>query len=143
MKIKRENLFLVACLVWFVAGVNIFHIGILEWNRIFSFSETVGAGVVFYLFSHFVFQPLIGKHTMRIDGYDFYEKFYKFFDKKSFVIMAFMMTVGMGLRKFHFVSPIFIAFFYTGLGCALIFAGLGFGREYLLRVFKIEREEKR
>lgn len=40
--------------------------------------------------------------------------------------MAVMMGGGIALRSFGLVPPWFIAFFYTGLGVALAFAGITF-----------------
>lgn len=43
---------------------------------------------------------------------------------KSYIIMAFMITLGVLLRKCSAVSPSFIASFYVGLGSALMLAGI-------------------
>ena len=60
------------------------------------------------------------KHTARITGYGQERQFFlKFFDRKSFAIMAFMMTGGILLRKF-LAADGFIAVFYSGLGGALL-----------------------
>ena len=40
--------------------------------------------------------------------------------------MAFMMGGGIWLRSSGLVPDVFIAFFYTGLGCALALAGVLF-----------------
>lgn len=52
--------------------------------------------------------------------------FLKFFDVKSFIIMAVMMTGGIWLRSSGVAPDRFIAFFYTGLGASLLLAGLLF-----------------
>ena len=44
--------------------------------------------------------------------------------------MAVMMTGGIGLRVSGLAPERFIAVFYTGLGAALLLAGLLFGRNY-------------
>ena len=49
-----------------------------------------------------------------------------FFDKGSYIVMVFMMTLGITLRVFQLVPNWFIAFFYAGLGTALALAGVGF-----------------
>ena len=59
--------------------------------------------------------------------------FYKFFDLKSFLIMAFMISFGIIIRKFRLLPDRFIAVFYTGLGAALFVAGLLFGKNYLVK----------
>ena len=45
---------------------------------------------------------------------------------KSYLIMAFMMSGGIWLRSSRFAPDVFIAVFYTGLGCALALAGVLF-----------------
>ena len=52
--------------------------------------------------------------------------FLKFFDVKSFIIMAVMMTGGIWLRSSGVAPDWFISFFYTGLGASLLLAGLLF-----------------
>ena len=49
---------------------------------------------------------------------------WSFFDKKSYLIMAFMMTFGILLRKSALLPTLFFAVFYTGLGAALFAAGV-------------------
>lgn len=51
---------------------------------------------------------------------------WRFFDLKSYCIMAVMMGGGIWLRTSGLVSDSFIAIFYTGLGCALTLAGVLF-----------------
>ena len=52
--------------------------------------------------------------------------FLKFFDVKSFIMMAVMMTGGIWLRSSSVAPDWFISFFYTGLGASLLLAGLLF-----------------
>lgn len=136
LKIPTGKLLLVAGIVWFIAGANIANIGIsaffqeagwLFWVLI------IATLVIFTIFHIFVFVKLVGKHTTRIRGYsEDKTHILKFFDKKGYIIMACMMIGGMGLRFSGLVPDWFIAFFYTGLGAALIVAGISF----VLRYFK-------
>ena len=87
--------------------------------------------LVFFLFQVFVFGRLVGKHTRRILGYwEDRQFFLRFFDKKSFLLMAGMMSLGMFLRVSGLAPDPFLAVFYSGLGAALLLAGLLFGRNY-------------
>ena len=87
-------------------------------------------GVVFFLFQR-LFGRLVKKHTARIRAYQEEKHFFlKFFDRKVFAIMAVMMTGGISLRASGLAPERFIAVFYTGLGAALLLAGLLFGRHY-------------
>lgn len=132
MKIKKQNLLLLASLVWMIAGFNVLRIGIetyAEYQTVINYIVTI---IVFLLFWFMVFYKLTNKHTIRIQGYEEEKQlFYKFFDLKSFLIMAFMISFGIIIRSFHLLPERFIAVFYTGLGAALFMAGVLFGRNYI------------
>lgn len=88
--------------------------------------------LVFFLFWTKVFQPLVEKHVLRIYGYkEVYKRPWNFFDKKSFLIMALMMTFGVTIRVLNLMPEGFITFFYTGLGMALTMAGILFLVNYI------------
>ena len=125
MKIKKQNLLLLASLVWMIAGFNVLRIGIetyAEYQTVINYIVTI---IVFLLFWFMVFYKLTNKHTIEK------QLFYKFFDLKSFLIMAFMISFGIIIRSFHLLPERFIAVFYTGLGAALFMAGVLFGRNYI------------
>lgn len=129
--VKKRMLLLIAGIVWMIAGFNVARLGILSYRMIerkwyyFIFSMVVFAlfGIMFYKMSR--------KHTKRIIGYEAYRPFWNFFDLKAYLIMAFIMGGGIGFRVAGIFPDIFIAFFYTGLGCALALAGVLFGINYI------------
>ena len=138
MNVKRNTLLLLACLVWSVAGLNILRIGVLAYAPYQSVLHYALSALVFLVFQRFVFGKLVKKHTARIAGYLEERHFFlKFFDTKSFVIMAVMMTGGIALRASGLAPEVFIAVFYTGLGASLLLAGLLFGRNYLKAVLAL------
>lgn len=51
-----------------------------------------------------------------------------------------MMGGGIGFRVFGIFSDIFVAFFYSGLGCALALAGVLFFRNYIYYTKLLEKE---
>ena len=140
MNVKRNTLLLLACLVWSIAGFNILRIGFMEYKPYHSAINYLLSVLVFVVFQIFVFGKLVKKHTERISNYT-EEKhlFIKFFDGKSFVIMAFMMTLGIVLRSGGLAPKRFIAFFYAGLGASLLLAGLKFGYNFIRAEFKRKR----
>ena len=127
MQVKKNTLLLLACLVWTAAGVNILRIGLLAYATQVSLTHILLSLLVFFLFLVFVFGRLVGKHTRYWEDRQF---FLRFFDKKSFLIMAGMMSLGMFLRVSGLAPDPFLAVFYSGLGAALLLAGLLFGRNY-------------
>lgn len=130
MKVQKNTLLLIACLVWGAAGFNILKIGLLAYPNYLQPLNYALSLVVFAIFQFLIFGKLVKKHTQRILAYKEKQFFLKFFDVKSFIIMAFMMTFGIVLRATNIAPEQFIAVFYTGLGSALFLAGLLFGYQF-------------
>ena len=98
---------------------------------------------VFTVFQCFIFGRLVKKHTRRINAYtEERQFFFKFFDIKSFIIMAVMISGGISIRAFHLLPEQFIAVFYTGLGASLSLAGILFGCNYI-RAITSDKEGKK
>lgn len=49
-----------------------------------------------------------------------------FFDARGWIIMAFMITLGVSIRRYELMPLWFIAPFYTGLSSALVLTGIRF-----------------
>lgn len=135
MKVKKRTLLLIACFVWTIAGFNVLRIGIVAYPAYLSVLNIFLSVVVFAVFQGCIFGRLVKKHTGRIIGYTEESQFFlKFFDRKAFIIMAVMITGGIGLRVSGLAPERFIAVFYTGLGASLMLAGILFGRNYFVTV---------
>lgn len=127
--VNRQVLLITAGIVWIIAGANILRIGITTW-----FNNTQGwlfksceATVVFLLFFILVFRGLYYKHTRRIEQKKNEKNCpFAFFDAKGWIIMTFMISVGITVRTFHLLPDSFISVFYTGLALALIVTGVLF-----------------
>lgn len=132
-KVNSHTLLLIAGIVWIVAGANILRIGIDTWlidsqYWVFKVGE---ASVVFLIFYNFIFKKLYHKHSKRICEKTSSSCPFSFFDIKGWVIMSFMISLGITVRKFQLMPESFIAVFYTGLSIALIITGLLFFRKGL------------
>lgn len=126
--VKKRTLLAVAGCVWLIAGINVVRLGLLSYEKLpqIRIWHVLLSIVVFCAFGWMFFKMSI-KHTRRIKGYE--EEFrpvWHFFDLKSYIIMAVMMGGGIWLRSSGLVPDVFIAVFYTGLGCALALAGVLF-----------------
>ena len=131
MSVKRNTLLLLACLVWSAAGFNILRIGLMAYPAYGTVFNGLLSVLVFAVFERFIFGKLVKKHTERVSAYSEERHFFlKFFDGKSFAVMAVMMTGGIALRASGLAPERFIAVFYTGLGAALLLAGVLFGCNY-------------
>lgn len=130
--VKKRTLLLIAALVWMIAGLNIVRIGFIEYIGYLKIMNFIFSAGVFIVFWVFVFKKLVNKHTKRIKNFDSEKQyFWRFFDLKSFLIMAFMITFGLSIRAFNLMPQVFIAVFYTGLGLALTLAGFKFSVSYI------------
>ena len=127
MKVRRNTLLLIAALVWSAAGFNILRIGLLAYPPYRTVVNYLLSALVFTVFQVFIFGQLVNKHTARISAYEEELHFFlKFFDVKSFIIMAVMMTGGIWLRSSGVAPDRVTSFFYSGLGTSLLLAGLLF-----------------
>ena len=100
--IPKKYLLLLAGLVWGAAGFNILRLGLLAYVGLVKPLYLLLSAAVFVIFQKMVFGKLVQKHTARILTYETPKVwFWHFFDRKSFLIMAFMMTMG------HFPAEIF------------------------------------
>lgn len=128
--VKKRTLLLIAGIVWAIAGFNVVRIGLMLYSQYLEVLNIILSIVVFCLFG-IMFFKMTKKHTKRILSYQDKQPFYKFFDVKSYCIMVFMMSFGIGLRYSELIPFRFIAVFYSGLGCALFSAGVVFLINYL------------
>lgn len=114
--------------MWLAAGFNVARLGVLSYIGLdgFSIVHILLSIVVFCVFG-FMFYRMSVRHTKRIRSYPQETRpVWNFFDLKSYLIMAFMMSGGIWLRNSGLAPEVFIAVFYTGLGCALGSAGILF-----------------
>lgn len=127
--VNRQVLLITAGIVWILAGANILRIGIVTWlndSQCWLF-KTCEATVVFLLFFILVFRGLYYKHTRRIEQKKNEKNCpFAFFDAKGWIVMTFMIAVGITVRTFHLLPDSFISVFYTGLALALIVTGVLF-----------------
>lgn len=126
--VKKRTLLSVAGVVWLAAGFNVARLGILSYRILAEIRmlHIFLSAAVFCVFGLMFFKMSI-KHHKRIKGYkEEFRPIWHFFDLKAYIIMAVMMGGGIWLRSSGLAPDVFIAVFYTGLGCALALAGVLF-----------------
>ena len=129
--VKKRTLLLIAGIVWLAAGVNVARLGIISFLEIEQQWYWYPLSVLVFLLFGAMFFRMSQKHTKRIIGYsEERQPFWRFFDLKAYIIMAVMMGVGIGLRAAGVFPNWFVAFFYSGLGCALALAGVLFFKNF-------------
>ena len=128
LKIPTKYLLLVNGLLWTAIGIKILLIGIDYYGRLesilwwyFMLSVVVFAGF------WFMFTGVVRKYAARIMSMlEPRTSIFKTFSVKGYLIIAFMITLGMVLKKIPQVPDSFIAWFYCGLGPGLLSAGIRF-----------------
>ncbi|MEG2001042.1 MAG: hypothetical protein RR053_06595 [Evtepia sp.] len=124
LKVKKRTLILIAGIVWLLAGFNIVRLGVIAYHAYVSVFHVFLSAIVFVLFCTMFFR-ISRKHVRRILNYEEERNIiFRFFDLKSYFMMAFMMSGGIWLRSSGLAPTVFIAVFYTGLGAALALAGV-------------------
>ena len=134
--VNRQILLIIAGTVWIIAGGNILRIGIVTWmNNSHDWMFKIGeATIVFLLFFVLIFKRLYYKHTRRIEQKKETRNCpFSFFDVESWIIMIFMISLGITIRSFHLLPESFISVFYTGSSIALILTGILFIRYWWLK----------
>lgn len=134
--VNKEILLITAGTVWIIAGANILRIGIVTWlNNSEGWMFKIGeATVVFLLFFVLIFKRLYYKHTRRIEEKKEAKNCpFSFFDVKSWIVMIFMISLGITIRSFHLLPESLISVFYTGLSIALILTGVLFIRYWWIK----------
>ncbi len=127
--VSKNHLVLIAGVVWCLAGAMVCVVGLpLEFElapaHLFMYPLAVAIFLAFYFL---VFSRLVRKHTGRIrERPEERLPVWTFFDASSWVVMAVMMVGGMAVRFSHLAPDWMIAFFYSGLGVALLLCGVRF-----------------
>lgn len=126
--VKKHTLLAIAGCVWLIAGLNVARLGIQAYQGLTGISTVhILLSVAVFCVFGLMFCKMSSKHNRRIQNYqEAYRPVWYFFDLKAYGIMAFMMGGGIWLRFSGLVPDVFIAVFYTGLGCALALSGVSF-----------------
>ena len=127
--IKKENLLLIAAFVWFTAGIILLLRGLMSYNAPFVtlFGKMLIGILAGSLFYFFMFRKIVKTHTQRILSMtDEYQKMYRFFNKRSYILMGTMITLGISIRLLRIVPIQFLSVFYVIMGIPLIFSGSKF-----------------
>lgn len=132
-KVNKSTLILLAGGFWLFAGYKVFSIGFVAFQSIFTNRcfESIAALVIFALFTSLVFSKLAHKYTKRIlELSEEKNFFYLFFNVKGYLIMAFMMTLGITVRNLNLLPNEILSSLYLGLGASLMVGGGLFIQEF-------------
>ena len=118
---RTKSLAFLAGIIWLTAGFNICQIGVATWKRLDTTSVVtiIGSIVTMILFSS-MFIKMLFRNVRRIQQIDIERrKLWNIMSTKSYFIMAFMIMLGILLRRCPAITSSFIAPFYVGLGVCI------------------------
>ena len=127
--IPKRYLLFVAALVWTFAGGMLLYRGLsmlelypqMIWLKIMG---SIIAGIVFFVF---MFSNISLKHSLRIVNLKLDRPcLFSFFNWRSYLMMAIMMTFGITLRMTGIVSPKYLSVFYIAMGTPLFMSAFRF-----------------
>ena len=127
--ISKGSLLLVAGCAWTLAGGILISRALLELNSIHHhlwLELLIGLilGSVFYLF---LFARISKKHITRIELITIDNPcFFSFFNLRSYIMMAIMITTGITLRKLDIINHEILYTFYLTMGIPLFISALRF-----------------
>ena len=125
---KRKHLYFVAAVIWGIPGITITLKGIsayrmqpsenLWWLLLITICVLSG----FFL----MFRKIVNRYCRRIASLPEKVKIWQTFPTRGWVLLIFMMGLGIALRHIPAIPSAFIASFYSGLGPMLVFSSLRF-----------------
>lgn len=123
---RTKSLAFLAGIIWLIAGFNVCRIGVVSWMSTDATTVVMILGCIttMVVFSR-MFVRMLFQNVQRIREIEFEKrKLWDIMPLKSYLIMIFMITFGVLLRRCPAVPAAFIASFYVGLGSALALAGV-------------------
>ena len=133
LSVTPNRLLLIAGALWSLAAAMVLRVGLPLLVEVAPDLPIVLplAVAVFLAFYVLVFSRLLRKHTIRIRSSTADRlPVWKVFNASSWVIMGVMVIAGMVLRVSHALPDWVVAFFYSGLGTALLLCGVRFLAAY-------------
>lgn len=126
MAMKRRHLFIIAALIWGVPGIIITLKGVTAYRDIASgdiwwlllITASVCSG--FY----FMFSRIVGRYSERISSLPDRVNALMTFPVRGWVLLLFMMGLGITLKYIPNIPIQFTASFYSGLGPMLILSAI-------------------
>lgn len=133
LTVPKNRLLLIAGALWSLAAAMVLRVGLPLLAEVAPGLPIVLplAVAIFLAFYLLVFSRLLRKHTLRIRSSTADRlPVWNVFNASSWVIMGVMVTAGMVLRMSHALPDWVVAFFYPGLGSALLLCGVRFLAAY-------------
>ena len=130
MKPSPRHAYRTAALLWIIAGGNVLRLGVLSWLRYEGslVAPLLWLAASFAFFGLFIF-PRVSRRNLDYAAGLEAPYLWQCFSPRSWLIMAFMIALGVSIRSLGLAPDSFIAGFYCGLGSALLLAALPYLRK--------------
>lgn len=130
MKPSLRHAYRTAALLWIIAGGNVLRLGILSWLHYEGslVAPLLWLAASFPFFAFFIFPRVSQRNLDYVTGLEA-PYLWQCFSPRSWLIMAFMIALGVSIRSLGLAPDSFIAGFYCGLGSALLLAALPYLRK--------------
>ena len=135
-KVHKNILILTAGIIWTGVGILLIRIS-YRWFHLLSESQIyyaiisgiiIGAAIAYFGFSN-----LAAKNIDRINQYSGKVCFWAFQKWQSYILVIFMISLGIFMRKTSFIPKFYLAIIYIAIGFALFSASF----KYYLSLFKL------
>lgn len=125
---KRKHLYAVAAVIWGIPGITITLKGISAYGK--QPSENlwwllmITAGVISGFF--LMFRRIVDRYCNRISSLPDNVRILQTFPARGWILIVFMMGLGIALKHIPGIPSAFTASFYSGLGPMLLLASFRF-----------------
>ena len=132
MVVPRRYLYLVAALIWGIPGITISAKGVSAYSNIELYKlwwlliVTMCVALFFFL----IFRRVAGRYIERISTLPDISPLYQAFPLKGWILILFMMGLGISLKFIPSIPIEFTSSFYSGLGPMLIVAAVRFLKSF-------------
>lgn len=145
LPVNREHLLLMQVLCWLGPGIKIITTGVKAMAEVTSHHPervwaliAVAVAVAFSL----MFNNFVKRYTRRILDFPQRKKsLFAFFDLHGYLLIFFMMGLGISLKFIPGMPAEFFAGFYPGLGAALAIAGIRYFISWIRAMRKMKQFE--
>ncbi|MGC9151820.1 MAG: hypothetical protein ACP5F6_08685 [Microbacter sp.] len=140
---EKRHLLIVAALVWMMAGLILFWRGVVYFQLIKGWPiALIGSVIGGLLFFKGLFVRISSKHIVRIVEMETERpNVFQFFNLKSYILMFFMILLGISIRKSGLFPLYDLSFFYFFMGIPLFLSSLRFIRAWLIAFVDVEINE--
>ena len=127
-RVSKRVLLLISGTVWGFASSKILLIAIASINNTENLLRYYLTGFIMFIpFFYFILRKVVNRYSERIFSFtDERVSIFRCFDVKGYLLMIFMITLGITARRLPFIPPLYLGTVYFAIGLSLGTAALYF-----------------